>query len=204
MPSFISPQLRPLPKNRRLKTGGANLISAIIWCRAHIATSFSFSTSFRSETAKAKRKLAACIGRTASPKRPNIAASIAGAMWSQKQVRGSVKHGYWKATKPFNRIAGFHINSIYSFSPKTSMARLARGSGRRSKGDPLKEQTFFNLKLGLTYDPAKGSETTPDQLFERREDFGTYLTAAGIADHRRCRRAARQAGDPVGWLGIWR
>ncbi|MCF6200396.1 MAG: phage terminase large subunit family protein, partial [Hyphomicrobiaceae bacterium] len=135
---------------------------------------FQFLDFFPQRDRESKEEIGGVHWQEGKPETAEYCCKHCGAMWSQKQVRGSVKHGYWKASKPFNRIAGFHINSIYSFSPKTSMARLAR-QWEESKGEPLKEQTFYNLKLGLTYDPAKGSETTPDQLFERREDFGLYL-----------------------------
>src|SRR5690606_12898866 len=66
-------------------------------------------------------------------------------------------------------IAGFHWWSAYT--PWVSMADLA-AEWDDADGSPEKEQTFVNLKLGLSYNPSKSAGSTPEQLFARREDYG--------------------------------
>lgn len=88
---------------------------------------------------------------------------------NQREVFLAVRKGHWKARAPFNGIAGFHIWAIYS--PWVTMAQLV-AEWEDCEGKPAEEQTFINLKLGRTYNPQKSAQTTPRQLFDRREDFG--------------------------------
>jgi phage terminase large subunit GpA-like protein len=91
------------------------------------------------------------------------------AEWDQRQVYLAVRKGHWKAREAFNGIAGFHIWAIYS--PWVTMAALA-AEWEDSEGKPGEEQTFVNLKLGRCYNPAKRAQTTPEELYARKGDFG--------------------------------
>jgi phage terminase large subunit GpA-like protein len=91
------------------------------------------------------------------------------AAWDQRQVQLAVRHGHWRPRAQFNGIAGFYCWAIYS--PWVTMAELA-AEWEEVEGKPAEEQTFINLKLGRTYNPTKGPRTTPEELYQRREDYG--------------------------------
>lgn len=92
-----------------------------------------------------------------------------GARLDQRQIQIAVRHGHWTPTAPFTSVAGFYVWAIYS--PWVTMADLA-AEWESVEGKPGEEQTFVNLKLGRTYNPSKGSTTTPDDLLSRREAYG--------------------------------
>lgn len=87
----------------------------------------------------------------------------------QRQVQIAVRHGHWEPAQPFRGIAGFQVWAIYS--PWVTMAELV-AEWEDAEGKPGEEQTFFNLKLGRTYNSSKAAATTPEQLHARREDYG--------------------------------
>ncbi len=87
----------------------------------------------------------------------------------QREIFLAVRAGHWKARAPFNGIAGFRVWAIYS--PYVTMAALV-AEWEDCEGKPTEEQTFTNLKLGRCYNPSKAAQTTPEMLFERREDYG--------------------------------
>lgn len=102
-----------------------------------------------------------------------------GSLLTQLEVNLAVLKGVWKARAPFNGIAGFSIWAIYS--PFVSMAELVK-EWEDCEGKPAEEQTFVNLKLGRVYSPSKKAKTTPQQLFDRREDYGPHANGYVIPD----------------------
>lgn len=100
-----------------------------------------------------------------------------GAVWDERDRHVAVKHGRWRARAAFNGVAGFHVNALAS--PWVSLADLA-AEWEESRGKPGEEQTFVNLKLGRVYNPTKSAQTTPEQLFERREDYGPERVPGGV------------------------
>lgn len=100
-----------------------------------------------------------------------------GAVWDERDRHVAVKHGRWRARAAFNGVAGFHVNALAS--PWVSLAALA-AEWEESRGKPGEEQTFVNLKLGRTYNPTKAASTTPEQLFDRREDYGPEMVPGGV------------------------
>lgn len=105
----------------------------------------------------------------AQPDKAWYACPSCGIEWDQRQLSLAVRHGHWKARQPFNGIAGFHIWAIYS--PWVTMAELA-AEWEDAFGKPQDEQAFVNLKLGRVFSPTAQARTTPQHLFERREDYG--------------------------------
>lgn len=90
----------------------------------------------------------------------------------------AVQHGRWLHRFPERRrIRGYYYNTIGS--PWVTLAQLAE-QWEASEGRPEKEQTFFNLKLGLSYNPTKEAQTTADQLLDRREDYGPERLPEGV------------------------
>jgi phage terminase large subunit GpA-like protein len=121
-----------------------------------------------------------------------------GTQWSQAQVFKAVKNGHWKAQKPFNGIAGFHINGLYS--PWQTMAELA-AEWDDCKDSPETEQTFINLKLGECFEISQRPKATAEELMDRSEDFGmqsipmrVMLLTAGVDV-----QADRIEAQIVGW-----
>jgi len=92
-----------------------------------------------------------------------------GSTWDQRDLMRAVRHGQWRPHAASRGIAGFHWWSVYT--PWVTMAELA-AEWEEAEGKPEKEQTFVNLKLGLSYDPSRTASTTPEMLMERREDYG--------------------------------
>ncbi len=111
------------------------------------------------------------------PEEAEYTCSHCEAVWDQRHVRLAIRHGHWEAEAEFSGIAGFHLNALYS--PWVSMAQLAR-EWEAAKDKPAKEQAFVNLQLGLEYELAKEAVTTPQQLFDRREDYGADRLPPGV------------------------
>ena len=81
--------------------------------------------------------------------------------------------GNWKASKPFNGIAGFHINSLYS--PWVKFAQLAAEFVEATKTRDKKGlMEFVNLKLGEPW-VEDNSELDHRHLHKRREYYEADL-----------------------------
>lgn len=98
---------------------------------------------------------------------------------TQLEVTLAVRKGHWTARAPFNSVAGFSIWAIYS--PWVSMAQLV-AEWEDCEGKPAEEQTFINLKLGRVYNASAKAKTTPQQLFDRREDYGPHTNGYVLPD----------------------
>jgi phage terminase large subunit GpA-like protein len=106
--------------------------------------------------------------------------------------------GGWKATAPFNKTAGFHLNELYS--PWRTLAQIVE-EFLESKPYPERLQVWVNTCLGETWDG--GGETVSEhELMERQEKFDAevparaiYLTA-GIDT-----QPDRLECEVVGWAG---
>lgn len=115
--------------------------------------------------------------RDAKPEAATYSCAHCGTEWAERDRHIAVKHGRWRARKPFTGVAGYHVNALAS--PWVALADLAR-EWEEARGKPGEEQTFVNLKLGRVYNPTKSAQTTPQQLFDRREDYGPEMLPAGI------------------------
>jgi phage terminase large subunit GpA-like protein len=95
-----------------------------------------------------------------------------------RQIQLAVQHGRWLHRHPERvKVRGYAYNTIGS--PWVTLAQLAE-LWEAAEGRPEKEQTFYNLKLGLSYNPTKEAQTTVDQLLERREDYGPEKLPEGV------------------------
>ena len=103
------------------------------------------------------------------PQTAEYVCAACGALWDQRQIRAAVQQGEWVAQQAFSGVAGFRLSALYS--PWLTLSGLL-SEWLEVKGRPEEEQTFINLKLGEVYEPAQGAETTPQELYARREDFG--------------------------------
>jgi phage terminase large subunit GpA-like protein len=104
-----------------------------------------------------------------------------GALWSDGErmqaVHRAGTENRWKAVKPFNGIAGFHINEIYS--PFVRLSEMVQNF-LEAKKLPETLQTFVNTSLAETWEET-GSTVEPGSLLERRESYGPEQIPAGVA-----------------------
>lgn len=84
-----------------------------------------------------------------------------------KSKRLMVRHGQWRASEPFDGIAGFHIWSAYS--PWVSFPELAK-KWINAQGDPAELQVFVNVELAQTWEEG-GEQLEPEKLYERNEVY---------------------------------
>lgn len=138
-----------------------------------------------------------------------------GALWSDSQKNRAVRKGEWRAAAPFNGVAGFAINELYSPFPGSALARLVEkrlaAEYALAQGDDTKLRSFRNNTEGLAY--AYGT-TVPsaDKLKERAEDYrpltiphpGLVLTAGVDVQHDRLAVIIRAWGrGEESWLVWW-
>lgn len=84
--------------------------------------------------------------------RPQEAAyhcSECGAAWSDAERRAAIRWGKWKATAPASRIAGFHLNELYSPWSSVQAVAVAFVEAKRS---PETLKTWVNTVLGETWE----------------------------------------------------
>jgi phage terminase large subunit GpA-like protein len=91
-----------------------------------------------------------------------------------------VAGGEWRATKPFNGHAGFHIWAGYSLFPNACWANLV-AEWLRVKDDPLARQTFINLVLGEPYEDRGDRALSEARLAARTEVWSAEVPdSAGV------------------------
>lgn len=119
---------------------------------------------------------------------------------SNAQKNIAVSRGEWRATAPFNNIAGFHINELYS--PFSTIANIAIAYVQ-AKDHPHKLQVWFNTCLGETCE-AVGETVSEHDLIERCELWPenadvperVLVLVAGVDTQR-----DRLEIEVVGWAG---
>lgn len=79
-----------------------------------------------------------------------------------------IEQGEWRATKPFNGHAGFHIWAGYSLFPNAAWPKLVE-EWLEVKDDPLGRQTFINLVLGEDYEDRGENALSEGRLAARGE-----------------------------------
>ncbi|WGM00927.1 phage terminase large subunit family protein [Arsenophonus nasoniae] len=96
-----------------------------------------------------------------------------------------IKKGQWRAERPFNGHAGFHIWAGYSLFPNASWPNLVK-EWLRVKDDPLMRQTFINLVLGEPYEDRGEKALNEKKLLARSEVWaaevpdGVAVLTAGV------------------------
>ncbi len=96
----------------------------------------------------------------ANPESARYCCPHCGSLWTDAEKNRAVRqaeaqgHG-WKATAPFNGVAGFYINELYSPFPGSRLVHLVRkyltAVHALSQGDDTKIRSFRNNTEGLTY-----------------------------------------------------
>lgn len=85
--------------------------------------------------------------------------------------------GEWRAERPFNGVAGYWLNALYSpwFPWRKLVAQFYK-----VKGHPQKLKVFVNTRLAELWDePGERVESSP--LFARREDYPEEVPAGALA-----------------------
>jgi phage terminase large subunit GpA-like protein len=94
-----------------------------------------------------------------------------GALWDDVERWNAVKlaadNNNWRASRPFDGIAGFHINALYS--PFFELARGARDF-LEAKDRPEKLQVFVNTVLGESWEES-AARVNQHELADRRENY---------------------------------
>ncbi len=113
-----------------------------------------------------------------------------GGRWSDARRWAAVRRGQWRAERPFQGIAGFHLNEI--ISSWVRLEEMVRNflSAHAAGGDMMK--TFVNTALGLTWQE-QGEAPDWQRLYDRREDYslgtvprgGLFITAGADVQHDR-------------------
>ncbi|HVT36310.1 MAG TPA: terminase gpA endonuclease subunit [Nevskiaceae bacterium] len=111
-----------------------------------------------------------------------------GALWSDAEKNAAVRAAAgradkgWRATAPFNGIAGFYINELMSVSVGSPMELLVRkfleASHKLKSGDDSHMRSFVNNQLGETWQ-LKSDAPEVEQLRERAESYAQWTTPAG-------------------------
>lgn len=89
--------------------------------------------------------------------------------WSEPERRAAIYKGKWIAQAPFNGVAGFWLNALYSPWPNASLENLVKRF-LRVKSNPLQLKTFINTVLAEEW---RQEYTVLDEksLLGRREKY---------------------------------
>ncbi len=101
-----------------------------------------------------------------------------------KQQREMVDAGEWRATKPFNGHAGFHIWAAYSFSPGATWGKIATrwmdaNKEYKSTGQTEELKTVINTDLAQTWEE-KGEGVDVLELIGKDEKVEKDIAPEGV------------------------
>lgn len=96
--------------------------------------------------------------------------------WTEGDRLSGVMAGEWKASKPFNGTAGFHLNALVS--PWVQLPELV-AEFLAAKAYPDRLRVFINTVLGETWED-RGETTDAGGLVKRREPFSLEKIPAGV------------------------
>lgn len=102
------------------------------------------------------------------PETAEYACEECGSLWSDARRWRAVSEGRWQAGAPFNGVAGFHINELYS--PWVRLSETVQ-SWVNAKGNPERLKTFINTALGETWEE-RGEGVEATGLDALRENYG--------------------------------
>ncbi len=138
-----------------------------------------------------------------------------GALWTDAEKNRAVRKAHWAATAPFNGVAGFWINELYSPFPGSVLTELLKkylsAVHAMALGDDTKMRSFRNNTEGLPY-AYKTDVPDGDDLKLRAEKYtelsvpagGLLLTAGVDVQHDRLAVIIRAWGrGEESWLVFW-
>lgn len=91
-----------------------------------------------------------------------------GTVWNDHDIKRQNRYGEWRATAPFNGVAGFHIWQAYS--PWSSLEQIVSEYEKAEK-QPNELQVWWNTTLGEVWDGDETAGVTADELYNRREPY---------------------------------
>lgn len=97
-----------------------------------------------------------------------------GSAWSDAQRWAAVRRGHWKATKPFNGIAGFRLNALNVPWERRKLSRLV-DQWLEAQGNPELLKVFVNTVLAEWWESEEGESVDETGLLSRREDWNALL-----------------------------
>lgn len=152
---------------------------------------------------------------TADPETAVYVCEHCGSVWTEHQRHEAVKKGKWIATAPFDGVAGFAINELYSPFPASRLPEIVKkyleADHKLNEGDDSLMRSFLNNQLGIPYVYRSGLPEA-DELEKRAEDYeeftvpngGLILTAGVDVQHDRLAVIIRAWGrDEESWLVFW-
>jgi phage terminase large subunit GpA-like protein len=95
--------------------------------------------------------------------------------WSEAERMHAVECGEWRATRPFNGVAGFWISELYS--PWKQLSEIVLDFLTK-KDNPLELQTFINTSLAENWQE-QGEAPEWERLLEKREGYAPGTVPQG-------------------------
>jgi phage terminase large subunit GpA-like protein len=99
-----------------------------------------------------------------------------GSLWNDQRRMAAVSKGEWRATAPFNGIAGFHIWQAYS--PWVKLSEIV-AEFLASRANPQRLKVFVNTELAETW-KEKGEAPAWQRLYDRAEDYKIGAVPDGV------------------------
>ena len=114
-----------------------------------------------------------------SPKDAHFVCSKNGCVIEHKDKRQMVERGEWRASKPFEGHASFHIWAAYSYSPNATWGHLAEEFLAAKAGGREQLKTFINTALGECWKES-GDAPEWERLYQRREQYRIGSVPKGV------------------------
>jgi phage terminase large subunit GpA-like protein len=116
-----------------------------------------------------------------NPKTAQYFCEHCGGAWTEPERHRAVSKGEWIASEPFNGVAGFHFNALYS--PWVDLVETVE-EFLNSKRDPMRLKTFVNTILAETWEE-QGDGVDENDAMRLREEYeempeGVVLLTAGV------------------------
>lgn len=116
-----------------------------------------------------------------NPKTARYHCAECGAAWTESERHASVARGQWVATAPFNGVAGFWFNALYS--PWVDLIDTVE-EFMAARKDPMRLKTFVNTILAETWED-QGEGVDDYAVAKRKEDYDgipddVVLLTAGV------------------------
>jgi phage terminase large subunit GpA-like protein len=96
--------------------------------------------------------------------------------YNDHQKNRAVMKGEWRATAPFKKTAGFHLNELYS--PWRKLAEIV-SDFLEAKPYPDRLQVWVNTSLGETWDGG-GDAVSEHELMDRQEKYAAEVPAGAL------------------------
>jgi phage terminase large subunit GpA-like protein len=127
---------------------------------------------FRRETADVEGKAVGHFMKWDQPdgSDAHFVCSSCGGVIEEKDKRGIIERGEWRAAAPFTGHASFHIWAAYSYSPNATWAQLVAEYLAANREGVEQLKTYVNTVLGETWKD-KGEAPDWERLYERRETY---------------------------------